>query len=155
MPLETRVLAAEAFWKDDESPDVELQHVEGLVAIAKRLNFRQKTVQAMSVERRAAALARINDVSDALATRALIALHFDHRRDLMGAFLDALGVEHDRGMITDEEGIEPPEPAALSAAIEAVRKTHAEPDVTLYLRTLVAVDEDTWKHLDAVVGENP
>jgi hypothetical protein len=153
MPSDTRLLAADAFWRDDESPEVELQHVEALMAIARRLNFRQKTVRGMPVERRAAALARIGDVSDALATRALIALHFQHRREMMGAFLDALGVEHDHGMIANEDGIEAPSADALAKAIETLRAGFPDPDVTLYLRTLVAVDEDTWTHLDGLVEQ--
>jgi len=153
MPLETRQVAAEAFWQDDESPDIQLQHMEALVLIARRLNFRTKSVQSFSPERRGQALARTPDVSDAIATRALVAYHFEARRDLMAAFLDALGVEHEHGMISDEEGITPPAADALRTAIEQVNGSFAEHDVTLYLRTLLAVDGDTWTNLNALVDE--
>src|SRR5689334_5852214 len=53
MPPEKRVEAAEAFWRDTESQDIQAQHVEALVALAKRLNFRMRTLQALPVERRA------------------------------------------------------------------------------------------------------
>jgi hypothetical protein len=76
--------------------------MEAIVAIARRLNFRQKSVLGMSAERRARALAQIADVSDALATRALVAYHFQYQRPLMAAFLDAIGVAHDNGLITAE-----------------------------------------------------
>jgi hypothetical protein len=153
LPLEGRVRAAEAFWRDEDSPEIEAQQMEAIVAIARRLNFRQKSVLGMSAERRARALAQIADVSDALATRALVAYHFQHQRPLMAAFLDALGVEHEDGLIASEAGIPAPEPDALGRAVEALRAAFADEDVTVYLRTLVALDEDTWKHLGGMVEE--
>jgi hypothetical protein len=153
LPLDTRQAAAQAFWQDDESPDIQLQHMEALALIARRLNFRTRSVQTFSPERRAQALARTPDVSDAVATRALVAFHFEARRDLMGAFLDALGVEHEHGMISGEDGIPPPSPEALSAAVAKVHEAFPEADVTVYLRTLVAVDEDTWANLRTLVDE--
>lgn len=153
LPPDTRLAAATAFWQDDESPDVQMQQMEALVLIAQRLKFRTKSIQSFDDERRAKALARISDVSDAIATRALVALHFEARRPLMGAFLDALEVEHEDGMIASEDGIPPPEPKALERAVAALREAFPEADVDLYLRTLVAVDGDTWRNLQALVPE--
>jgi hypothetical protein len=147
LPSEIRVRAAEAFWQDEDSPEIGMQQVEALVAIAKRLNFRQKSVQAMSIERKARALAQLPDVSDALATRALVAYHFQHQRPLMAAFLDALGVAHDNGLITQED-VQPPDRSRLASAVEAVRGAFPAQDVALYLSTLVAVDDETWGQLD-------
>jgi hypothetical protein len=147
LPGETRVRAAEAFWRDEDSPSIEMQQAEALVAIARRLNFRQKSVQAMSIERRARALAQLPDVSDALATRALVAYHFQNQRPLMTAFLDALGVAHDNGLITGEE-LPPPTRERLASAVEAVRVSFPKEDVALYLSTLVAVDDETWGQLE-------
>ena len=76
MPLDKRTEAAEAFWRDRDSPDIEAQHVEAVLMLAKRLNFRVKSIQALPVEKRAKHLAHVTDVSDAVATRALIAYHF-------------------------------------------------------------------------------
>lgn len=151
MPPDTRLDAAEAFWLDEDSPDIHVQHAEAVVAIARALNFRSKSVQSLPVERRARALARLPDVSDAVATRILIAHHFRSKRPLMGAFLDALGVAHDNGSITDDEGIPAPDAEKLAAAVEAVRSGFPDADVTLYLRTLLALDEDTWKNLAGLV----
>ena len=50
------------------------------------------------------------DVSDAVASRALIAYHFVAERPLMGAFLDALGITHDQGLINEDE-VAPPDAA--------------------------------------------
>lgn len=151
MPPNVRFDAAEAFWLDKDSPDVEVQHAEAVVAVARAMNFRSKSVQSLPVERRARALARLPDVSDAVATRLLIAHHFRSKRPLMGAFLDALGIPHDDGVITGDEGIPAPAAEKLAAAIAAVRSGFPDADVTLYLRTLLAVDEDTWKNLSGLV----
>lgn len=151
MPLETRVAAAEAFWRDDESPEIQAQHAEAMVSLARRLNFRAKTLQALPVERLAKHLAQMGDVSDAIATRALIALHFSARRPLMGAFLDALGIGHDNGLITAEDVTAPPADRLLEAS-ETVRASFDPAEVDLYLRTLAALDGDTWGNLDTVVA---
>src|SRR4030095_3896536 len=39
MPLDKRVQAADAFWRDEESADIQAQHVEAIVTIARRLNL--------------------------------------------------------------------------------------------------------------------
>ena len=88
-------------------------------------------------------------MSDAVATRALIAYHFADLRPLMAAFLDALGIGHDQGLITDEK-VEPPGRDQLAAAVEAVKATFGSDDVDLYVKTLAALDGDTWRHLDGL-----
>jgi hypothetical protein len=154
LPAETRLAAAEAFWRDDQSQEIQGQHVEVIFAIARRLNFRPKSVQALPVERRARQLAQIMDVSDAVATRALIAYHFAAERPLMGAFLDALGLPHDNGLITADE-VTPPDRERLAAAALALRGAFPDEHVALYLRTLSAVDAATWGQLDAVWPLSP
>lgn len=149
MPAEKRVTAADAFWRED-ADEVQLQHAEAVMAIAQRLKFRAKSVQALPVERRAKHLAQLSDVSEAIATRALISYHFAAKRDLMGAFLDALGIEHEDGLIKAEE-VEPPSADRLRAAVETMRASFPEEDVELYLRTLAALDGDTWAHVDEVL----
>lgn len=149
LPVETRVRAAEAFWRDDTSPEVQVQHVEATLLLAKRLNFRPKSVLALPIERRARHLAQVNDVSDAVATRALIAYHFADMRPLMAAFLDALGIGHDQGLITDEQ-VEAPTRDRLAAAVETLKATFGSDDVDLYVKTLAVLDSDTWRHLEGL-----
>ena len=148
MPAEKRLQAAEAFWRDSESPDIAMQHMEATVALARRLNFRPQSLQKLPVERRARHLAQMTDVSDGIATRALIAYHFTAQRPLMAAFLDALGIAHENGLISEED-VAPPAGDRIKAAVEAVRSTHAAVDIDLYLRTLVALDGGTWANLAA------
>lgn len=149
MPLDKRVQAAEAFWRDQESPEIAAQHAEATASIARRLNFRARSVQSLPIERRARHLAQMSDVSDSVATRALIAYHFSAQRPLMSAFLDALGMAHDNGLITEEQ-LTPPATETLNHAVQAVRESFPSDDVELYLRTLIALDEDTWTNLAAV-----
>lgn len=152
MPLDKRVQAADAFWRDTESPEIAAQHAEAIGSLARRLNFRARSVQALPIERRAKHLAQLPDVSDTVATRALIAYHFGIQRPLMAAFLDALGIAHDDGLITQED-LAPPAAEAIATAAKAVRAAFPSDDVELYLRTLAALDGDTWANLDAVVGD--
>jgi hypothetical protein len=154
LPIDTRVAVADAFWRDDQSQDIQAQHVEAVVALARRLNFRPKSLQALPVERRAKQLAQMDDVSDGVATRALIAFHFTAKRPLMGAFLDALGIAHDQGLITADE-VAPPARERLVEAARALKGGFPDEDVSLYLRTLSALDGDTWGQLDGVWPLSP
>jgi hypothetical protein len=151
MPIEKRVLAAEAFWRDRDSPDIQVQQMEAVAALARRLKFRTQSVQALPVERRARHLAQMSDVGDSIAGRALIAYHFTHQRALMAAFLDALGIAHEDGLISGDD-VPAPDAHRLASAIAAVKSSHDAADVDLYLRTLAALDSTTWANLDAVLS---
>lgn len=146
MPIDKRVLAAEAFWQDEHGLE---QHVEAVVVIARKLKFRPKSVQQQPLERRAKQLAHMADVSETIATRALIAYHLTSERPMMGAFLDALGIAHENGLITAEDM---PAPAAATIAAAATTLAGAFPQdaVALYLNTLLTQDPDTWAALDGL-----
>ena len=60
LPPSTRLTLANAFWreKDDDSPEATVQHVEAIAAIARRMNFRTKSVQALPIDRKARQLAQ-------------------------------------------------------------------------------------------------
>jgi hypothetical protein len=152
LPSSMRLALADAFWREagDDTTDTNAQHIEATLAIARRLNFRPKSIQALPIERKAKQLAQIADVSDTIATHALIAYHFSAQRPLMAAFLDALGIANDNGMITAEE-VTAPEAEQLRDAIGKL-STYPADDVSLYLRTLSALDEDTWRHLPDVLA---
>ena len=149
---EKRVRAAEAFWRDTESPDIQVQQMEVVATLARRLNFRAKSILSLPVERRARHLAQLPDVTDTVAMRALVAYHFADQRPLMGAFLDGLGLAHEDGLITEEE-VKAPDLERLQAAVEAVRQAGIFPaeDINFYLRTLASLDGETWSNVDAVL----
>jgi hypothetical protein len=145
-----RLQAAEAFWNEEKAAEgLHAQHVEALYAIAKRLNFRPKSVQSLPVERRAKQLALMPDVSDTIATRALIAHHLTSQRAMMSAFLDALGLAHENGLIADET-VKPPAQERLAAAAETLAGAFPREDVSLYLNTLLTQDPDTWSGLEGL-----
>ena len=146
MPLDKRTLAADAFWQDENGLE---QQVEAIVAIARKLNFRPKSVQQQSLERRTKQLAHMNDVSETIATRALIAYHLTNERAMMGAFLDALGISHENGLITDEN-VQAPAAATVTRAAETLAKSFPADAVTLYLNTLLTQDPDTWSALEGL-----
>jgi hypothetical protein len=68
----------------------------------------------------------------------------------MGAFLDALGIAHENGLIAAED-VPAPGHDAIAKAVDALRGTFETPDVDLYLRTLAALDGDTWRAVDTVL----
>ena len=151
MAPEKRVQAAAAFWRDSDSPDIRAQHLEAAATLARRLKFRPQSIQRLPIERRARQLAQLPDVSESVATRALIAYHFAAQRPLMGAFLDALGIAHEEGLITADE-VRAPEVDAIGAAVARVKAAFPADDVDLYLRTLAALDGDTWAKVDAALA---
>ena len=146
MPLEKRVLAATAFWQDEHGLE---QQLEAVVAIARKLKFRPKSVQQQPLERRAKQLAHFGEVSETIATRALIAYHLTCERPMMGAFLDALGIAHENGLITAED-MPTPAPEKISAAAKTLAAAFPADAVALYLNTLLTQDPDTWSALDGL-----
>lgn len=147
MPLEKRQAAAKAFWEDEHGLD---QQVEVIVTLARKLNFRPKSLQQLPAERRIKMLANMADVSEPVATRALIGYHLTSERPLMAAFLDAVGIEHDNGLITAEE-VPAPAPEKLAAGVAAIKAAFPAENVRLYLHTLVVLDGDTWGALDGQI----
>ena len=132
--------AAELFWNDEQSAD---QQIEAVSAIAAHMKFRVKSVLNLPPEKRTKYLATLPGISDAIAARALVSYHLDRQRPMMGAFLDALGIAHDQGLISDEQVAKPDENKLRSAAAELRTKFPAD-DVSLYLATLVSQDPETW-----------
>ena len=143
MGAERRQLAAQDFWTDEQSAD---QQIEAVGAIAGAMKFRPKSVIGLPLERKAKYLASLPVMPDTIAARALVAYHLEHQRPMMGAFLDALGITHENGLISEEE-VPTLEPEKVrSAAAELADKFPAE-DVALYFSTLVSQDPETWDEL--------
>ncbi len=122
---------ATAFWSDTQSADVQVQHAEATAALARRLNFRVKSVRALPVDTRARYLAQTSDVSDTVAMRALVAYHMAQERPLMASFLDALGIAHDQGVITADQ-VDPPSAEQVSKAVGAIRASYPVEAVDLH-----------------------
>jgi hypothetical protein len=143
MTPERRSDAAQLFWSDEQSAE---QQVEACASIATHMKFRAKTVLGLPAEKKTAYLVRLPNVTDAVAARALVNYHLERQRPMMSAFLDALGITHDNGLINDETVVKP-ESEKLRSAAEAIAASYPAPDVALYLSTLVSQDPDTWGEL--------
>src|SRR5215218_4361338 len=99
MTPEQRLRAARAFWKDEEATDDQLQAV---LLISQQRKFRPKTVLSLDDDRKSRHLATLGSLPDAVAARVLVLYHLAEQRELMGSFLDALGISHDNGLIEDD-----------------------------------------------------
>ena len=75
-------------------------------------------------------------VSEMLAARLLVAYHLAHQRPMMGAFLDALGISHEDGIIAEED-VKPPSADALKKAAQLARGVLSRGG-----RVLIPVDAD-------------
>ena len=102
MPEAKRLLAAEAFWQERDGVE---QQIEAMTLIARQLKARPKFVQGLPLEKKARYLASFPQMPDALAARLLVSYHLAHQRPMLKAFLDALGIAHEDGVIAaDPEG---------------------------------------------------
>jgi hypothetical protein len=140
LPLDRRMEAAELFWNDEQSSD---QQVEAVSAIAMHMKFRVKSVLNLAPEKRTRYLATLPSISDSIAARALVSYHLERQREMMGAFLDSLGITHEEGLINDEQ-VSKPDAEKLRTAAAELRTKFAPDDVSLYLATLVSQDPETW-----------
>jgi hypothetical protein len=140
LPSERKLQAAEAFWTDQEA---NLEQAEAIGLIAQKIKFRAKSVITMPAEKKARHLASFPSVSELVAARLLVAYHLAHQRPMMGAFLDAVGIAHENGMIADEE-VKAPSADALLKGAAAIAGQFPKDDVALYLNTLLWQDPETW-----------
>src|SRR6266550_7900015 len=99
LTLEQRQRAARAFWEDPDATD---DQVQAALMIAQQKKFRPKTVIGLDVDRKAKHLATLGAMPEQIAARALIVYHLAEQRPMMGAFLDALGISHENGLIKDD-----------------------------------------------------
>ena len=135
-----RLEAVTAFWQDDDAIE---QQAEALLAIASRLRFRTKTVRTLPLEKKVKYLTSMPALSDSVAGRVLVSYHLAHQRPMLGAFLDALGIEHDNGVLAAEE-LKAPEPEKLKEAVAKLRGEFPADAVDLYFQTLLVQDPETW-----------
>ena len=140
MTPELRASAAAAFWSDEQAA---LEQAEAVALIARHIKFRPKSVLSLPVEKKARHLAGLAQVSDLLAARLVIAYHLEHQRPMMGAFLDALGIAHNDGLITDESPTAP-DAATLDKGVQELASKFPKQDVARYFWALLWQDPETW-----------
>lgn len=143
MRPEQRLQAAQVFWTDEQSTD---QQIEAVGAISGHMKFRPKSVIALPLDRKSRYLCGLPAMPDTIAARALVNYHLEHQRPMMGTFLDALGIAHENGLIS-EETVATPDPEKLRGAAAELTSKYPAEDVSLYLSTLVSQDPETWGEL--------
>jgi len=139
MTPDQRQRASRAFWSDADAID---DQVQAALLIADQKHFRPKTVIALDLDRKSRHLASLASLPDSVASRALVVYHLAEQRPMMGAFLDALGIKHENGLIEDSAAR--PEPDKLAAAADQIARSFPPDDVRLYLNTLRCQDPETW-----------
>lgn len=143
LTAERRQQAAEVFWTDEQSTE---QQIEAITSIASHMKFRTKSVVGLPLDRKVKYLLGLPAMTDSIAARSLVAYHLEHQRPMMGAFLDALGIAHEDGMINEDNVIVPEAEKVTAAAAEIAGKYPAD-EVWLYFSTLVSQDPETWAAL--------
>ena len=99
MTAEQRRRAASALWRvDDEATNDQMQ---AALLIAKQMKFRPKTVSGLDDDRKARYLASVPDLPRSRHPM-LVLYHLAAQRPMMSAFLDALGIGHEHGLIGDD-----------------------------------------------------
>ena len=119
-------------------------------AVAAALRFRPQTVAMWARPKLVSEAARL-PVDDAqLLSAYLVDLHLGHRRPMMGAFLDSLGIANDDGRI-DSEKVEVPtqDAGVLAAAANKLVASYPPDEVATYFLTLLLQDSAIWGGLIA------
>jgi hypothetical protein len=145
MTAEQRRRAAAALWNADEAASEQKQ---AALLIAKQMKFRPKTVSGLDDDRKARYLASVPDLPEELVTRMLVLYHLAAQRPMMSAFLDALGIGHEHGLIREDAVT--PDPAKVASAVATIAREYPAHDVSLYLNTLLWQDPSTWGMLQGV-----
>jgi hypothetical protein len=147
MPTERRRQAADAFWRSENDAS---EQAEVINLIAQRLKFRTKSVVVLPVAKKTQYLLSLLSLPEMVSARLLVAYHITHQRPLMAAFLDALGVAHNDGMIAEETEVAPTADK-IRAAVQSIAGSFQAEDVALYLSTLYWQNPEIW----AVLSELP
>jgi hypothetical protein len=141
-----RLASSRAFWSDTEAVD---EQVQAALLIAQQKKFRPKTVISLDLDRKSRHLASLAALPDPIAGRVLVLYHLTDQRALMSRFLDALGIEHENGLIKEDDV--KPDPAKLAPAAAALAQEFPPDDVRLYLTTLLCQDPESWGGLNDIV----
>lgn len=139
MAADQRLRAAKAFWLEEQATDDQIQAV---LIIAQQKKFRPKFILSLDEDRKARHLSGLLSLPDTLAARALVIYHLAEQREMMGAFLDALGIAHENGLIQDDGA--KPDAEKIAPAVAVLKEKFPAADVSLYLKTLVCQDPETW-----------
>jgi hypothetical protein len=139
---EERALAVTAALADDENGWVKTT-TRG--AIAGALKFRPQTVATWPRAKMVSEAARLPLDDVQLLSAYLVDLHLGHRRPMMGAFLDSLGIANDDGRIDSDSTEVPVQDATkVKQAADALVAKYPADEVATYFLTLLLQDASVW-----------
>jgi hypothetical protein len=144
LPPEERLLAATAFFAE---PPSELAGA-AVGALVKARHLRPQAARSLAPDAQARILATVLDPGEPLSQGLLVSLHLAHRRPLLGAFLDALGLPHEDGVLKEEADAMAPVALDKAKAATAALASFPPADVRTYLNTLWLQDPDRWAVLE-------
>lgn len=138
-PEEKNLAAAEMV--KDPTP---LIRASVIAVVADARKMRPIAARKLPPEVQAKIVATVRDPGEVLASSLLVALHLGPRKPMLVAFLDALGLPHEDGVLKDESTT----PIGLEDLKKACAALQNEPPsaVRIYLNTLWLQDPDRWAH---------
>ena len=140
-----RLAAASALWAQ---PAQEVLGV-ALGVIVQARHLRPQAARALKPEEQARILASVLDPGEAVSSALLVALHLSARRPLLVAFLDAVGLPHDDGVLKEEADALPPlGEAKAREGVLALKATFPLDQVLTYVNVLWLQDPERWQVLE-------
>jgi len=126
---------------------------QALAAAAAAMRARPVYIARQPIEKQAAAIRRaLARVSASPVAEELLAVYFlECRKELLVEWLDALGIAHDEGSLTEDEPAQPSK-KKLHDAAKGFRATDDDPDRELLLAAFAAQSAIDWPELDALLG---
>ena len=141
-----RLTAANIFWQ--EPPQEVLPTALG--ALVKARHLRPQAARSLKPEAQAQILASILDPGESVCASLLVALHLVDRRPLLSAFLDAVGLPHEDGLLKEEaDALGPLSAEKARAGVEALRARFPADQVRTYLNALWLQDPERWQSLES------
>jgi hypothetical protein len=138
-----RLAAATHFWK--EPPPTAFATALGILVRARKL--RPQAARALAPDQQARILASVLDPGEQVAAFLLVALHLGERRPLLRAFLDALSLPHEDGILKEEADQIEITDETIGAAVQTIAKQFPREEVEVYLNTLWLQDPERWEIL--------
>ena len=145
-----KLQAAESFWSSDS---IRAQQMSTMQLMAKRYNFRLKSLQGLPAARKAKMLLEYPSIPPEVLMAVIAAFHLSHRKELLVAFLDAAAIPHKDGLLSEEAEKTVPSADAIKTAVDAIKAKFSANEVDVYLNTLYLQDPEYWKELKAFVPD--
>jgi hypothetical protein len=140
LPPPDRLAAATHFWK--EPP--QMAAASALGVLVKTRHLRPQAARALPPDQQARMLAAVADPGETVASFLLVALHLGERRSLLKAFLDALKLPHEDGVLKEEADNVEITDESVTAAVRSMAEQFPREQVEIYLNTLWLQDPDRW-----------